>query len=225
MHAKLFFFACKAIMFFIRHWWPDMLLWAYVMQNLVEMQVYTLGMRDSNRTTGDLDSFRSSAHLTSLRSISLSASLSRSPCLKWRKNCEKGQKLIVVVLAVRNHHQNLHPSAPPTWAAKPPFVSPPLAPSPGSYTPAKPLTSPSPAAKPPFLSPPLAPSPGSYTPAKPPASPSPAAVTPSVLTPPAPSPEAYTLAKPPHRHLRRRRKKKYEGDGHCVDSREERECF
>ncbi|KAE8010126.1 hypothetical protein FH972_006517 [Carpinus fangiana] len=127
--------------------------------------------------------------------ISASLAFWRKNCEK-EHNCEKGQKLIVV-LAVRNHHQNLHPSAPPTSTAKPPFVSPPLAPSPGSYTPAKPPTSPSPAAKPPFLSPPLAPSPGSYTPAKPPASPSPAAVTLSVSTPPAPSPEAYTPAKPP----------------------------
>ncbi|XP_059442835.1 early nodulin-like protein 2 [Corylus avellana] len=118
------------------------------------------------------------------------------------QNCEKGQRLTVVVLAVRNHSQNPRPSAPPTPvalppmspspAAKPPFVSPPLAPSPGSYTPAKPPT----AAETPSVSTPPAPSPEAYTPAMPPASPSPAATTPSISIPPALSPEAYTPASP-----------------------------
>lgn len=54
MHAKLFCLkheCMQAIMFLIWHWWPNLLLWAYLMQNLVEMQVYTLGIRESNCTT------------------------------------------------------------------------------------------------------------------------------------------------------------------------------
>jgi hypothetical protein len=136
-----------------------------------------------------------SSHLTQIHltlCLTLLISLSEVEKELW-----EGAEIDCRCLAVRNHHQNLHPSAPPTLATKPTFVSPPLASSPRSYTLAKPPMSPSPAVKPSFLSLPLAPFPGSYTLAKPPASPSPAAVTSSVSTPPAPSPEAYTPAKPP----------------------------
>ncbi|KAI3702837.1 hypothetical protein L6452_28590 [Arctium lappa] len=102
-----------------------------------------------------------------------------------KSNCDRGQKLIVVVLAVRNR-------SPPSPATLPPApaVSPVIPPSPGSPSPAGVSpSSPSPAGVSPGSPSPAAVSPGSPSPAGvSPGSPSPAAVSPGSPPPAAVSP-------------------------------------
>ncbi|KAL2327634.1 hypothetical protein Fmac_021061 [Flemingia macrophylla] len=110
-------------------------------------------------------------------------------------NCEKGQKLLVVVLSPRtppspkSPSPKISPSPSPMPKPNPPIVSPP-APSPTSPSPA---SSPAPSVAPPAASPgpaggPPAASPGPATESP---VPSPAATPPST-SPPAPTPEAAT---------------------------------
>ncbi|XP_062169544.1 early nodulin-like protein 4 [Alnus glutinosa] len=130
------------------------------------------------------------------------------------QNCEKGQKLIVVVLAVRHYGQYPPTSAPTPISPSPKSSSPapalapkPLAPVPAApkgspvpaprshgLVPAAPTRSPVPAPRSHGLVPATSPSSISFPPAWSPASTSPAATQPSVSPPLAPSPEAYTPA-------------------------------
>ncbi|KAF8025827.1 hypothetical protein BT93_F2607, partial [Corymbia citriodora subsp. variegata] len=106
-------------------------------------------------------------------------------------NCEKGQKLIVVVLAVRASPPVPTPlPQPPAVAPSPRWpapATPPSSPAPPHATPTLPPTSPP--ATPPTALPPV------WPPAKPPTSPSPATKPPSSA--PSPAPTATPPSSPP----------------------------
>ncbi|XP_059662662.1 early nodulin-like protein 3 [Cornus florida] len=128
-----------------------------------------------------------------------------------KDNCQKGQKLIVVVLAVRNHHKSppapvgQTPASSPSPTKSSPSPAPATTPSPISHT--TPATSPSPTgsspSSAPFTTPVLSPSPISHTPpATSPISPSPVTMPPvsspvRAMTPKSPYPATHSPVPPP----------------------------
>ncbi|XP_059625380.1 early nodulin-like protein 18 [Cornus florida] len=137
-----------------------------------------------------------------------------------KENCQKGQKLIVVVLAVRNHHKSPPVAIPLASVGQTPASSPSLtkfSPSPASATTPSPIshtpsvTSPSPTgsfpSSAPSTTPVLSPSPMSHTPlATSPISPYPVTIPPvsslvPAITPKSPSPPQSCLQPQlSHRH-------------------------
>ncbi|KAI5662536.1 hypothetical protein M9H77_21859 [Catharanthus roseus] len=103
-----------------------------------------------------------------------------------KSNCDKGQKMIIVVLAVRNNRPS--PSPPPSQSPIPSAPSPlgPPSTSPSSSAPTPASLSPSPTATPPAGSPTISPSPAAQTPV-----PSPAGFTPGpAVTPTSSAPSS-----------------------------------